>query len=325
MSETQNTEIQESRRPRPQDVTYDLDQALSAVVSVRAEIPDDAFTAGILGTERAGNGVVIDEGGLVLTIGYLITEAESVWLMGADGQATQGHVVAYDQQTGLGLVQALEDLRLPPLPLGSAAAVDVGEPVVFAGFGGRPYATRASVIAKREFAGYWEYVLDEALFTAPAHPNWGGGALIDSHGRLAGIGSLFVQLPQAGKGAIEGNMVVPIDLLAPIRDELLRFGKTTTPPRPWLGIYVADAEEQFVIVGLAEDGPADKAGVEVGDRIIEVDGRPVDSLANLFRNVWAMGAAGVEVPLTLWRDGEVIMLGVRSIDRNLLLKRPRLH
>lgn len=325
MSETQNTEIQESRRPRPQDVTYDLDRALSAVVSVRAEIPDDAFTAGILGTERAGNGVVIDEGGLVLTIGYLITEAESVWLMGADGQATQGHVVAYNQQTGFGLVQALEDLRLPPLPLGSAAAVDVGEPVVFAGFGGRPYATRASVIAKREFAGYWEYVLDEALFTAPAHPNWGGGALIDSRGRLAGIGSLFVQLPQAGKAAIEGNMVVPIDLLAPIRDELLRFGRTTTPARPWLGIYVADAEEQFVIVGLAEDGPADKAGVEVGDRIIEVDGRPVDSLANLFRSVWAMGAAGVEVPLTLWRDGEVIMLGVRSIDRNLLLKRPRLH
>lgn len=325
MSESQNTEIQESRRPRPQDVTYDLDKALSAVVSVRAEIPDDAFTAGILGTERAGNGVVIDEGGLVLTIGYLITEAESVWLMGAGGQATQGHVVAYDQATGFGLVQALEDLRLPPLPLGSAATVDVGEPVVFAGFGGRPYATRAAVIAKREFAGYWEYVLDEALFTAPAHPNWGGGALIDRDGRLVGIGSLFVQLPQAGKGAIEGNMVVPIDLLAPIRHDLLRFGRTTAPPRPWLGIYVAEAEDQFVIVGVAEDGPADKAGVEVGDRVVEVDGRSVDSLANLFRSVWAAGVAGVEIPLTLWREGEVILLSVQSVDRNLLLKRPRLH
>lgn len=325
MSEPPNTEIQESRRPRPQDVAYDLDRVLSAVVSVRAEIPDDAFTAGILGTQRTGNGVIIDERGLVLTIGYLITEAESVWLMGADGQASQGHVVAYDQQTGFGLVQALEDLRLPPLPIGSSAAVGVGEPAVFAGFGGRPYATQAAVIAKQEFAGYWEYVLDEALFTAPAHPNWGGGALIDGDGRLIGIGSLFVQLPQAGSGAIEGNMVVPIDLFPPIRDELLRFGKTTAPPRPWLGVYVAEAEDQMVIVGLAEGGPADKAGVEVGDRVLEVAGRPPSNLADLFRKVWALGAAGVEVPLTLWREGEVILLSVESVDRNLLLKRPRLH
>jgi len=325
MNEPPNAEIQESRRPRPQDVAYELDRALSAVVSVRAEIPDDAFTAGILGTQRAGNGVVIDERGLVLTIGYLITEAESVWLMGAGGQASQGHVVAYDQQTGFGLVQALEDLRLPSLPIGSSAAVRVGEPVVFAGFGGRAYATRAAVIAKREFAGYWEYVLDEALFTAPAHPNWGGGALIDGDGRLVGIGSLFVQLPQAGTGAIEGNMVVPIDLFPPIRDDLLRFGKTTESPRPWLGVYVAEAEDQLVIVGLAEGGPADKAGVEVGDRVIEVDGRPCASLPDLFRRIWALGAAGVQVPLTLWREGEVILLSVDSIDRNLLLKRPRLH
>ena len=325
MSETPNMEIHESLQPRPEDVPYDLDRALSSIVSVRAKVPDDAFTAAILGTERAGNGVLIDDKGLILTIGYLITEAETVWLMGDGGQASPGHVVAYDQQTGFGLVQALQPLRLAPLAIGSSAAVRVGERVVFAGFGGRPHATRAQVVAKREFAGYWEYVLDEAIFTTPAHPNWGGGALIDSHGRLAGIGSLFVQLPRAGEGPLDGNMIVPIDLLAPIRDDLLRLGRAATPPRPWLGMYTAESEEQLVIVGLAEDGPADAAGVEVGDRVVEVDGEPVSSLIAMFRRLWALGPAGVRVPLTLGRNDDVLRVEVLSIDRNALLKKPRLH
>lgn len=325
MSEPQNMEIHESLQPRSEDVPYDLDKALSSVVSVRAKVPDDAFTAAILGTERAGNGVLIDDSGLIVTIGYLITEAETVWLMGEGGQACPGHVVAYDQQSGFGLVQALEPLRLPSLAIGSSSALRVGERVVFAGFGGRPHATRAQVVAKREFAGYWEYLVDEAIFTTPAHPNWGGGALIDSHGRLAGIGSLFVQLPRAGEGPIDGNMVVPIDLLPPILDDLLKFGKTTTPPRPWLGMYTAESEDQLVIVGLAEDGPADQAGIEVGDRVIEVNGEPVSSLTDMFRRIWALGPAGVRVPLAVVRDDGMMMIEVESIDRNSILKKPQLH
>jgi S1-C subfamily serine protease len=295
MSEPQNMEIHESLQPRSEDVPYDLDKALSSVVSVRAKVPDDAFTAAILGTERAGNGVLIDDSGLIVTIGYLITEAETVWLMGEGGQACPGHVVAYDQQSGFGLVQALEPLRLPSLAIGSSSALRVGERVVFAGFGGRPHATR------------------------------GGGALIDSHGRLAGIGSLFVQLPRAGEGPIDGNMVVPIDLLPPILDDLLKFGKTTTPPRPWLGMYTAESEDQLVIVGLAEDGPADQAGIEVGDRVIEVNGEPVSSLTDMFRRIWALGPAGVRVPLAVVRDDGMMMIEVESIDRNSVLKKPQLH
>jgi len=325
MTESSNWEIQESLQPRPGDVAYDLDRALASVVSVRAKVPDDAFTASILGTERAGNGVLVDEKGLVLTIGYLITEADEVWLMGSNGQALPGHVVAYDQQTGFGLAQALGRFDLPALPLGSSADVKVGASVIVAGFGGRPHATKAQVVAKREFAGYWEYVLDEAIFTAPAHPNWGGSALIDGKGRLAGVGSLFVQLPWSGKKMLEGNMIVPIDLLPPILDDLLRFGKVTTPPRPWLGMYTAETEGQLLVMGLADEGPADEAGVEIGDRIVEVDGEPVSELVDMFRRIWAMGPAGVQVPLTLWRDGQTLTVGVATIDRNTILKAPRLH
>lgn len=325
MSESSDYEIHESLQPRQQDVSYDLDRALASVVSLRTKVPDDAFTASVLGTERAGNGVVINDKGLVVTIGYLITEADTVWLLAGDGQACPGHVVAYDQETGFGLVQALGNLGVPPLPIGSSAAMENGESAVLAGFGGRQHSTRVHVVAKREFAGYWEYVLDEAIFTAPAHPNWGGAALIGGDGRLVGIGSLFVQLPQAGEKTLEGNMIVPIDILAPIMDDLMKFGQVNAPPRPWLGMYTADAEDELVVVGLAEDGPAEQGGVEIGDRVVEVDGEAVSSLAEMFRHVWAMGPAGVQVPLTVWRDGEAITLGVMSIDRNSILKRPQLH
>ncbi|MBD3669144.1 MAG: serine protease, partial [Gammaproteobacteria bacterium] len=289
MSDSPEWEIQEAFQPTPQDVVFDLDRTLSSVVSLRTKIPDDAFTASILGTERAGNGVVIDDNGLILTIGYLITEAETVWLLGGDGRASPGHVVAYDQETGFGLVQALEDMNLPTLPLGSSHEIQVGDTAIVAGFGGRAHATKAQVVAKREFAGYWEYVLNEAIFTAPAHPNWGGSALIDRFGRLAGIGSLFVQLPRAGgEKPLDGNMIVPIDLLKPIFDDLRLYGRVNKPPRPWLGMYTAEAEGELVVVGLAEDGPADQAGIDIGDRVLEVDGDPVDSLADMLRRVWSL-------------------------------------
>ncbi|MCG8510796.1 MAG: S1C family serine protease [Rhodospirillales bacterium] len=325
MTETQEWEIPAQFQPKADDVDFDLGRALSSVVSLRAKVPEDAFTASILGTERAGNGVVIDENGLVLTIGYLVTEADSVWLMCGDGRACPGHVMAYDQETGFGLVQALQKLDLPALALGNSNDVRVGDTMIAAGFGGSEHSVKTQIVAKREFAGYWEYVLDEAMFTAPAHPNWGGTALIDAEGRLSGIGSLYVQLPRSGEKPLDGNMMVPIDILKPVLGDLLRYGQVNKPPRPWLGMYTAETEDQLVVVGLAEEGPADDAGIEVGDQIIEVDGEPLSSLADMFRRIWSMGNAGVQVPLTLWRDGEAISIGVSSIDRNSLLKAPQLH
>ena len=163
-------------QPRPEDYSYDLERALSSVVGLHSIIPPDAFTADTLGVERAGNGVLIDNG-LVLTIGYLITEAETVWLHLGDGRVVQGHALGFDQETGFGLVQALGKIDLPTLALGSSAAAEIGERVVVGGAGGRTRSLAGRIAAKQEFAGYWEYVLDEAIFTYPAHPNWGGTAL----------------------------------------------------------------------------------------------------------------------------------------------------
>src|SRR6185295_6566702 len=203
-----------------------------------------------LGTERAGNGVVIRDDGLVVTIGYLITEAESIWLTTNRGVVVPGHALAYDQSTGLGLVLPLAPLGVRPLERGSATAVLANADVVVIGQGGRPHSLKAKVVAKREFAGYWEYVLDEALFTAPAHPQWGGAALVGQDGRLLGIGSLLVQESVAGK-TVDGNMFVPIDLLAPILDEMLTLGRAARAPRAWLGIYAAEMDGHLVIGGLA--------------------------------------------------------------------------
>ncbi len=324
MPEGKEWAIPAAARPEPTQLTFDLDRALASIVAVRAEIPGDAFTAGILGTERAGSGVLIGKDGLILTIGYLITEAETIWLTASTGEAVPGHVVGYDQATGFGLIQALGRVRVPVIELGSAAPIRVSEPVIVAGHGGRESALQAEVVGKREFAGYWEYLLDEALFTSPAHPNWGGAACLRMDGRLCGIGSLMIQHDQDDQGA-NGNMIVPIDLLEPALDDLLRFGRVNRPARPWLGMYAADTQKHPVVVGLASGGPADDAGVHVGDIVVEVGGHPVRELATMLRRVWAIGPAGAEIPLVVIRDGKPTAVRIRSADRNDFLKQPRLH
>ncbi|MGH8690655.1 MAG: S1C family serine protease [Burkholderiales bacterium] len=324
MAEQKNWAFPAEMRPRPEDWRFDLDRALDAVVMVRAEIPEDAFTAPILGTERAGNGVVIRDDGLVLTIGYLITEAAVIWLTTNKGTVAGGTVLAYDQATGFGLVQPLGKLGVRAIERGAASAIRVGENVVVAGHGGRAHALKATVFAKREFAGYWEYVLDEAFFTAPAHPQWGGSALIGADGRLAAIGSLLVQ-EKIDAGTIQGNMLVPIDLLEPILDDMVKTGRARRATRPWLGMYTTEAGERLVVAGLAPGGPAERAGVKVGDAVLEVGGEKPSSLADLWRKVWRLGPSGAVVPLKVARNGKISELRLHSADRTDFLKKPHLH
>ncbi len=324
MSEPSDWAFPAELQPKPEQVRFDLEAALNSVVMLRAEIPQDAFTASILGTERVGNGVVLRADGLVLTIGYLITEAQTIWLTTNGGTALAGHALAYDQVTGFGLVQPLGRLGVPALERGSAKACVVGDSVTVIGYGGRAHALQAKVIAKREFAGYWEYVLDEAVFTVPAHPQWGGAALVGEDGRLLGIGSLLVQEAVGGE-TMQGNMIVPIDPLEPILGDMLAMGRANRPPRPWLGMYTTDSSGQLVVGGLADGGPADRAGVRPGDLVLEVAGERASTLADLFRKVWRLGAAGVEIPLTLGREGALVRVRVRSADRHDFLKKPQLH
>jgi S1-C subfamily serine protease len=310
-------------QPRAEDYSYNLERALSSVVGLHSIIPADAFTADTLGVERAGNGVLIDDG-VVLTIGYLITEAETVWLHLGDGRIVQGHALGFDQETGFGLVQALGKIDLPTLELGSSKAAEIGERVVVGGAGGRTRSLAGRIAAKQEFAGYWEYVLDEAIFTYPAHPNWGGTALIAASGELIGIGSL--QLERARDGRNEHlNMIVPIDLLKPILTDLRKYGRVNKPVRPWLGVYSTEIEDKIVVVGIAPKGPAARAEIKTGDVVVAVKGERISTLAGFYRKVWALGQAGVEVPLTLYREGVTFDVRLNSSDRAKFLKGPRLH
>jgi len=324
MAEPANWAFPSSLQPSPEEVRFDLDAALDAAVQLRAEVPEDAFTAPLLGTERAGNGIVIREDGLVLTIGYLITEAEAIWLTTNRGTVVQGHALGYDQATGFGLVLPFGPLGVKPLARGSAADAEVGASVFVIGHGGRAHSLKAKLVAKREFAGYWEYVLDEALFTAPAHPQWGGAALLSEDGRLLGVGSLLVQESVAGK-AVDGNMFVPVDLLSTILDDLLKTGSAARAPRPWLGLYATEMEGHIVAGGLAPGGPAERAGLRLGDLILEVAGERVTGLAQFFRKVWAAGPAGSEIVLSVSRRGATQRMPIRSADRADFLKKPRLH
>jgi S1-C subfamily serine protease len=310
-------------QPRPEDYGYDLERALSSIVALHTIVPPDAFTAETLGLERAGNGVLIDDN-LVLTIGYLITEAETVWLHYGDGRVAAGHALGFDQETGFGLVQALERLDLPALPLGSAAKVDIGERVVVGGAGGRVRSLSARIAARQEFAGYWEYLLDEAIFTHPAHPNWGGTGLIAPSGDLIGIGSLQVERVHESRNE-QLNMIVPIDLIKPILNDLRKYGRVDKPARPWLGLYSTEVEDRIVIVGIAPKGPAARAELKTGDVVVSVAGERVSSLAAFYRKVWSLGQAGVAVPLTLYREGVTFDVAVNSSDRAKFLRTPRLH
>ncbi len=312
-------------RPDAAKLPFDLDAAIGAVFKLESEVPEDAFTAQILGTEREGNGVLIDDKGLVLTIGYLIAEASVVKLATADGKSFEAAVVAYDHETGFGLVRGDTPADVKPLTFGHSAGVMERDTVIIAASGGIDHALSGRVLSKREFAGSWEYLIDEAIYTAPVHPYWSGAALIAGDGRLVGIGSLYVEESLAGEESIPGNMFVPTDILAPILEDLVTKGRADRRPRPWLGMYTADALGRLLVMGISADSPAEKAGVADGDLVVAVNGEEVSSLADMLRKVWATGDAGVAVQISVLRENGLLDLVIRSTDRASLLKLQRRH
>ena len=312
-----------ANQPRQNDYAFDLDRALASVVGLHSIIPSDASSAETLGTERAGNGVLIDDG-LILTIGYLITEAETIWLHLGDGRVVPGHPLGTDFESGFGLVQALGHLDIEPLPLGSSGSAKIGDRCVVGGAGGRTRSVASQIAAKQEFAGYWEYMLAEAIFSHPAHPNWGGAALISNRGELIGIGSLQLEREREGK-AEHVNMILPIDLLKPALDDLRKFGKVNKPARPWLGMYSTEIDNRVVVVGIIGKGPAARAEIKTGDVILAINGDKVTSQTDFYRKLWSLGPAGVDVPLTVYHEGVTFDVVLTSIDRTKLLKAPRLH
>ena len=292
----------------PPDVSVD---ALS-VVKVRSKALANARSGRSLGPQREGTGVVIDSDGLVLTIGYLIVEAETVELSTADGRAIPATIVAYDNATGFGLLKALRPLAVKPVQFGQSSGIAEREMVLIVGFDG---VAPAYVVSRRPFIGYWEYLLDEAIYTAPATVNWSGAALLNREGKLLGIGSLVVGDAMGTRTQVPGNMFVPIDLLKPMLGDLIATGKSSARPRPWIGINSQEVQGNVIVTRVSPEGPADGASIATGDVIVGIGGQPIKGQADFYTRMWKIGEAGVDIPLDVLRAGRVESITVKSIDR----------
>jgi S1-C subfamily serine protease len=290
-----------------------LEELLSGVVHIKTVINPDARTTANLGREREGSGIVIDNNGLVLTIGYLMVEAHAAEVRTNDGRSIPANIVGYDHETGFGLLQAILPLKVRPVPMGRSADVKADDPVIVASFGGAASAAPARVLAKREFAGSWEYLLDEALFTTPPHMAWSGAALLNREGKLVGVGSLI--LSDANGRGVPGNMFVPIDRLPPILADLMAQGRASNPPRPWLGVTTNEMGGRLLLSQVTPFGPSEKAGLKKGDIIVGVGGERPKGLADFYRKIWATGEAGATVSLDVEREGEQRHFDVQSMNR----------
>ena len=292
-----------------------LEELVSAVVHIKTFINPNGRTVENLGREREGSGIVIDDDGLVLTIGYLMVEAHAAELVTNGGHSVPANVVGYDHETGFGLIRAMGPLKLKPMAFGKSADLREHDPVLIASHGGAGMVAPAYVVAKREFAGSWEYLLDEAIFTAPPHPAWSGAALISREGKLVGVGSLIVGDAGGDGDNTPGNMFVPIERLTPILGDLIADGRASGAQRPWLGVTTSDLHGRLLVSRVAPGGPAEQAGLQRGDIIVGVNGEKAKTLAQFYRQVWQQGSAGVTVPLDLLQDDGVRRVDVKSMNR----------
>ncbi|MGH7279506.1 MAG: S1C family serine protease [Candidatus Rokuibacteriota bacterium] len=295
-------------RPRA-ELTVD---ALS-VVKLRSKAVADARSNRTLGWQREGSGVVIDSEGLVLTIGYLILEAETVELSTADGTSFPATVVGYDSATGFGLLRSLRPLPITPVQFGQSSTVANREPVLIVGFDG---VAPAYVVSRRPFVGYWEYLLDEAIYTAPVTVNWSGAALLNREGKLLGIGSLSVTDAMGPQSQMPGNLFVPIDLLKPLLPDLVARGKSSARPRAWIGVQTQEVHGNVIVTHVSPEGPADQAAIRPGDVIVGLGGQVIKGQADFYGRLWSRGEAGVEIPLEVLREGRLQNVSVKSIDRD---------
>ena len=299
-----------------------LERAAAAVVGVQAMAVDQARSASTLGRARQGSGVVIGDDGLVLTIGYLILEAEQVLLVTDDERRIPARVVAFDLATGFGLVKALVPLGLAPVALGRSAEVRDEEPLMVVNGGDEGSISATRLVSRRAFSGYWEYHVDGALFTSPPMASHSGAGLFNGQGELVGIGSLFVADARGpGTGRLPGNMFVPVDLLRGVLPELLARGRSQASDRAWIGVNCVEVDGAIRVIRVSEDSPADVAGIEVGDQILAIDGQRVSTLEQLWKRLWTGSAPERAVKLEIQRKGQAESLTVQSVDRAKTLRR----
>jgi S1-C subfamily serine protease len=302
-----------------------LERVLHSVVRVRSYVPPEADSAKRLGSEREGNGVVVGEGGLIVTVSYLVTEAMSVEIVDEGGRTLSASVVGFSNESGLAILRSPSMADRNPVPLGDSAALAERTPVIVSGAGGLSNAIPAVVVSRRPFAGSWEYLLERAIYTAPAHPDWGGAALISAQGTLLGVGSLMTGQARRGGEKMAGNVFIPVDILRPMLDEVAATGTVKPQPHPWLGLNPHEHPGGLIVGRLSTKSPAIAAGIRRGDLVTALGGRPVDDLADFYRRMWAMGAPGIDVPLTILRDGRSFTVKVRSASRYQFLAKEKTY
>ncbi len=296
------------------------DELLSSVVRIKTYINPDGRTVDNLGMERDGSGIVIDSSGLILTIGYLMMEAHAAQVITNDGRNVPAEVVGFDHDTGFGLLKASAPLKVQPMLFGKSGELKVGDQVLAASFGGRDGIAPAFVVSRREFAGSWEYLIDGAIYTAPAHSHWSGAALITREGKLVGVGSLIVGDAPGNGGGMAGNLYVPTDLLSPILADLIANGAAGGKPKPWIGLNTEASGDSIVVSRVTPNGPSDRAGLRKGDVITAIGGDAPKTLPDFYRKLWSLGAAGVTVPVDVQRDGRSQRFDIQSMSRNDHLK-----
>jgi serine protease Do len=306
--------------PSPSDYQHLVD-ATHAVVALKVKALANARSNATLGPERSGSGVLFGPQNLVLTIGYLVLEADQVEITTNKGRTVPAVVAAYDHATGFGLLRPLGPLDLKPIALGSSEKVDALDRLLIATGSGEENLSVATVVAKRAFAGYWEYLIDNAIFTSPPRADFGGAALINREGELVGIGSLFVMDAMTPGERLPGNMFVPIDLLKPVLDEMIATGRQKGGVRPWIGINSREQDGRLHVIRVSADSPAERAGITAGDIILALHGEKIESLESFYKRLWASGAPGVEVTLKVLHGTDVREVKIRSIDRFEIIKK----
>ena len=306
----------QTAQPKPKVIgEKQADELLGSVVRVNARSLPDARSNATLGSQREGSGVIIDDSGHILTIGYLVIEADAIEVTTAEGKTSPATLAGYDHATGFGLLRAALPLGAKPIDLGASAELALREPVMVAPHGGRESVNLAYVVSKREFAGSWEYLLDSAIFITPPTLAWAGSALISREGKLVGIGSLLVRDSEETGTPLPGNMFVPIDLLKPILADLIDKGRVSGPPKPWLGMATEELQGRLFVTRVSPEAPADMAGVRRGDIVVGVGADAVTTHAELYRKLWLLGPAGTDVPLKVLQGASVREIKVHTIDR----------
>ncbi|MCM2252167.1 MAG: S1C family serine protease [Ramlibacter sp.] len=306
-----------------QAVIEALTKAHAAVVGVQVSATEGARSAETLGERRAGSGVVIAGDGLILTIGYLMLEADAIQIVTQDNRVLPARPVAYDLATGFGLIKPLLPLRnVAPVALGSHQDVQTGEPLIAASGGQQGELAITQLVSKRPFSGYWEYHIETALFTSPPIGNHSGAPLFNRRGELLGIGSLFVIDALGQNRPLPGNMFVPVDLLKPILAEMQSTGSSVQSRRPWLGLTSSQQEGRVQVVRVSKGSPAEAAGVQGGDVILAVDGVRVATLEEMYKRIWAHAQPDDEMKLTVQQGEDTRDLTVKGVDRMSTMAKP---